>query len=215
MGCLGQRPPSPQRIATKAVIRYDPASMETIRKHRRSYNEPGHAHELTFSCYQRLPLLKSERTCLWLIDAINAAREKYKFDVWAYVFMPEHVHLLVWPKEPDYRISDILTAIKHPVSKTALAYLRKHAPQWMPNLTRQRGKRAERHFWQSGGGYDRNVRTGRTLLAMIDYLHLNPVRRGLVERPEDWQWSSVGWFLQGTASRLSIDTIPPEWLVDC
>jgi putative transposase len=48
---------------------------------------------------------------------------------------------------------------------------------------------------------------------MIDYLHLNPVRRGLVEKPEDWKWSSAGWFLKGIDSWLTLDTIPPQWLV--
>jgi putative transposase len=206
IGCLGQSEASPQLIRQ--------GSMKTIRQHRRSYNEPGHAHELTFSCYQRLPLLKSDRTCQWLGEAIDLAREEFKFDLWAYVFMPEHVHLLIRPREPDYRISDMLTAIKHPVSKTALAYVRKHSPEWLPRLTRQRGKRSQRHFWQSGGGYDRNVRTGKTLLSMIDYVHMNPVRRGLVEKPEDWQWSSAGWFLKDTKTRLRVDKIPPEWLVD-
>ncbi len=168
--------------------------MKALRQHRRSYNDPGHAHELTFSCYKRMPLLKSEQVCQWLKETIDAAREKLQFDVWAYVFMPEHVHLLVWPKEPDYKISDILAAIKHPVSKIALAYVRKHSPDWMARLTRRRGKRTERIFWQSGGGYDQNVTTGQTLLAIVDYLHLNPIRRGFVERPEQWKWSSQDGF---------------------
>jgi putative transposase len=205
----GRRRPSELPISLRFVIT---GSMKTICSHRRSYNDAGHAHELTFSCYQQLPLLKSERTCLWLAKAIDAAHKQYKFDVWAYVFMPEHVHLLICPKQPDYKMSDILTAIKHPVSKTALAYVRKHAPHWLPKLTRQRGKRTERHFWQSGGGYDRNICTGQTLLAMIDYLHLNPVRRGLVKKPEDWKWSSAGWFLKEAVSPLTLNTIPPEWL---
>ena len=72
------------------------------RIHRKAINAPGHAHELTFSCYQRYPFLKAERTCLWLVDAIQAARVKHNFDLWAYVFMPEHVHLIVRPREPDY-----------------------------------------------------------------------------------------------------------------
>jgi putative transposase len=48
-------------------------------------NEPGHVHELTFSCFHGISFLRAERTCQWLADAINAAREKYDFSLWAYV----------------------------------------------------------------------------------------------------------------------------------
>src|SRR5262249_17301291 len=54
--------------------------------------------------------------------------------------------------------------------------------------------RVERLFWQSGGGFVRNIVEPRTLMAMIDCIHMNPVRRGLVERPTDWKWSSAGWY---------------------
>src|SRR2546425_10648796 len=48
-------------------------------------------------------------------------------------------------------------------------------------------------FWQAGGGFDRNVVQPHTLLPMIEYIHANPVRRGLVSRREEWKWSSAGW----------------------
>lgn len=48
--------------------------------------------------------------------------------------------------------------------------------------------------WQPGGGYDRNVVELASLQQMIEYIHLNPVRRGLVARPEDWPWSSARWY---------------------
>ena len=46
-------------------------------------------------------------------------------------------------------------------------------------------------FWQRGGGFDRNIFREKTLPAVIGYVHANPVRRGLVEHPTDWQWSSA------------------------
>ena len=69
----------------------------TIRKLRRSVNEPGHAHELTFSCYHNLPLLSNDPTRLWLLDALRQARAKLDLELWAYVIMPEHIHILLLP----------------------------------------------------------------------------------------------------------------------
>src|SRR5262249_14099955 len=135
----------------------------------------------------------ADRTCQWLAEAIDQARRQYEFALCAYVFMPEHVHLLIYPKKPEYDVRIIWQKIKEPVGRRAVSYLRANAPEWLERITVRRGKRVERRFWQAGGGYDRNVVEPHTLLTMIEYIHANPVRRGLVKRAEEWKWSSAGW----------------------
>jgi putative transposase len=159
-------------------------------------NEFGHAHELTFTCYHGYPcypFLKAQRTCDWLADAVNDARREFDFQLWAYVFMPEHVHLLVCPKQRGYNMSLILKAIKEPVGRKAIKHLSEHAPQWLPRITVKHGRRMARRFWQPGGGFDHNAMESKVILAMIEYIHGNPVRRALVSKPEGWKWSSAGW----------------------
>jgi hypothetical protein len=56
---------------------------------------------------------------------------------------------------------------------------------WLEKITRRRGTRTERLFWQSGGGFDCNITSGKTLLPRIDYIHNNPVRRRLCVRARD------------------------------
>jgi putative transposase len=107
----------------------------------------------------------------------------------------------------------ILRGVKLPVAKRAIQFLVESNSPWLARISRRRGTRNERLFWQSGGGYDRNVTSAKTLLKMIDYLHNNPVRRGLVERAIGWKWSSAAAF-EGGASPLPVDPIPAEWLVD-
>jgi len=72
-----------------------------------------------------------------------------------------------------------------------VAFLEKNTPQWLPKITRRRRGSRERVYWQSGGGYDWNIEEPGTLRTIIDYVHLNPVRRGLVARATDWRWSSA------------------------
>jgi len=182
------------------------------RRHRRTFNEPGHAHALTFSCYQRYRFLAAERTRRWLAIAIDAARKKFEFQLWAYVFMPEHAHLLVFPCRKHYDIAEIRKAIKRPVAKQAIRFLEEHAPRWIPKITRRRGRNTERLFWQSGGGYDRNLIEPATLLTTIEYIHMNPVRRSLVNSPADWKWSSASWFEGNQDILLRPDPVPPDWL---
>ncbi len=178
---------------------------------RRSSDDPGHSHGLTFSCYRQFRFLEAERTCLWLADPIETARRRWEFDLWAYVFMPEHVHLIVRSRNPDSPIAAILKAVKQPVGRRAFLHLEAEAPHWLPRLSRERNGRVERLFWQPGGGYDRNLVEPRALAAAISYVHQNPVRRGLVDRPPDWRWSSAGWYESEPRNDLRPDLIPPEW----
>jgi putative transposase len=175
----------------------------------RRYNIPGHAHELTFCCFQHRPFLKSERTCRYLSEAILRAKEIHQFDLWAYVFMPEHAHLLIWPKNEDYSISKILLSIKQPVSRRALIYLRKNNPNGLRLLATGQ-KHTPYRFWLDGGGYDRNIAIGSTLIDVVRYIHNNPVRCGLVSKPEDWLWSSAKEWngLGAGAIPVDIDSFP-------
>ena len=91
-------------------------------------------------------------------------------------------------------MSRFLQAVKEPPARKALRYLEAHAPQWLSRLTVREGQRQRRRFWQPGGGYDRNITSVRTLRAMIAYIHANPVRRGLLTRTQDWEWSSARWY---------------------
>jgi putative transposase len=181
---------------------------------RRTHDEPGHAHELTFSCSHRRPFLKADRTRLWLVESIESARARLQFDLWAYVFMPEHVHLIVRPRVPTCTIPVLLRAIKEPVARRAVEFLAHQSPEWLSRLAVAHGPRIEHRFWLPGGGYDRNIVEPRTLHAMIEYVHANPVRRGLVQRPADFRWSSAAWYAEIPQTEdhpIIPDPIPPEW----
>ena len=94
--------------------------------------------------------------------------------------MPEHVHLLLHPTRASYSISRILTSLKQPVAKRAVHYVRTDATSFVPRMTDEQpsGKRSLR-FWQRGGVCDRNLWSPRHIWETIDYIHTNPVRRGL------------------------------------
>jgi putative transposase len=184
----------------------DPASGESyFEKRRRRYNEVGQPRELTFSCYRRLPFFSRERTCEWFREALEEARAKFGFQIWAYVLMPDHVHLLVNPGEAAGEMSRFLQAVKEPVARQAIAFLKANAPQWLARLTVREGDRVRHRFWQPGGGYDRNITSVETLRAMIEYIHANPVRRGLVARIEDWEWSSARWYAGIRPVKIEMD----------
>lgn len=183
--------------------------MSSHRRTNRSYDIPGHAHELTFSCFRGLPLLCKDRTCRWFVDAMESARTKQQLHLWAYVIMPEHVHVLLWPGPAESKIRTIRSVLKMPVERRAIRYLQQSAPRFLEKLkdVQPNGKVSSR-FWQRGGGYDRNAFEAVTILRMIDYIHNNPVRRGLVERASDWIWSSARFYEGDLNVPIRMDAMP-------
>ena len=133
------------------------------------------------------------------------------YDLWAYVIMPEHAHVVLLPRE-QVRISSILTTIKQSSSKRALHWVRQNAPAFLAQMAdvQPNGTRHYR-FWQRGGGYDRNLRTVQDVHEKIGYVHANPVRRGLVSEPDEWQWSSCRAWTTGENRPIALDreSLPP------
>jgi putative transposase len=165
------------------------------RKLVRHFNELGHCHELTFSCYDRLPLLTDDTWRKMLSSSIDRAMAGHGFSLVAFVYMPEHVHLLVYPNEGTSTVEGLLYAIKRPHSYRIKQFLVRSGSPLVQQLTVQErpGKMVFR-YWQEGPGYDRNLFSTKVVRDSIDYLHMNPVRRKLVAEPLQWQWSSCRFY---------------------
>ncbi len=173
----------------------------------RRYNVPGHVHFLTFSCYQRLPLLSNEVWRGWLGESVSAACEQQNVAIWAYVLMPEHVHLLVRPRNEAYDISRLLFQIKRPLAERVVQHLRENRSPLLAKLALPSATRRQHRFWKPGGGYDGNFWTWKKIISKAEYCHNNPVKRGLVKSPEQWRWSSFRWLEMGkrAAEPLRLD----------
>lgn len=171
---------------------------ERHRKRVKTYNVPGHVHFLTFSCYRRMPLLTNDAWRSWLADAITAACGEHDMALWAYVFMPEHVHLLVKPRRAKYDMSAFRKRIKQSSAKRIINSLKNQNTSMLKRLAvdERPGKRCFR-FWQEGPGYDKNIWCIEKALEKAVYCHMNPAIRKLVKSPGQWRWSSFRWLEQG------------------
>jgi putative transposase len=172
------------------------------RKRVRHFHEPGHLHEFTFSCYRRIPLLTNDDWRQRLSRAIDQANREAAVELVAFVFMPEHIHLLVYPTLFQPSLSFYLARIKQPFSKEIKEVLTGNQSRLLERLTAQErpGKWCFR-FWQEGPGFDRNLFSPDAITASIDYIHNNPVRRGLCKRAIDWKWSSARFYLANPPGR--------------
>ena len=164
-------------------------------KIRKSYNTPGQAHELTFTTYHRKPLFAESANCELFLRCLDTARRRHSFKVWAYVLMPDHVHLLIFPAHEVHSMAAILKGIKQP-------FARKVSNSWRAtdsisldqhSVTRPSGKR-EIRIWQQGGGYDRNIVSEKATLACVEYIHNNPFVADLADSATGYRWSSLAWY---------------------
>jgi putative transposase len=150
------------------------------------YQQACDLHFITFSCYRRQPLLGSTPAKRLFEQALEQARRHYGFYITGYVVMPEHVHLLI--SEPERStLARALQAVKQSVARKLIG--------------------GREHFWQARY-YDFNVWTKRKRVEKLRYMHRNPVKRGLVEKPEEWPCSSFRHYLTGEESVVEIES---EW----
>ncbi|MGC1423037.1 MAG: transposase [Terracidiphilus sp.] len=137
--------------------------------------------------FHRFPLLARQLGYSVFEAQLEKTRLRYELVVAGYVLMPEHVHLLV--SEPQ--ISSLAIALQVLKQRTS-------------RLLKQAG---EAQFWQRRY-YDFNVHNPEKTTEKLRYLHRNPVKRGLVSKPEDWEWSSFRHYARGLEGVVEIES---EW----
>ena len=87
-------------------------------------------------------------------------------------------------------MSRIMRRIKEPFTRRVVESWKLNSPMKLGQLQAKFGSRIVYRFWQPGGGYDRNLFDMEKIKSAIEYIEFNPVRRGLVTDPTDWEWSS-------------------------
>ncbi|MGB6687348.1 MAG: transposase [Terracidiphilus sp.] len=155
------------------------------------YQATGDFHFITFSCHGLNPYLARVSARTLFEEVLERTRVRYKFYVIGYVIMPEHVHLLL--SEPaGVPLAKAIHALKLSMSKLS----------------------AQRPFWQARY-YDFNVFSERKRVEKLRYIHRNPVRRGLVEKPEDWKWSSFRHYATGERGTVGIESFWTAAIREC
>jgi putative transposase len=158
-----------------------------------------HPHFITCSCYRRLPFLNSGKSRDRFLEILEQTRQRYRFVVVGYVIMPEPVHLLL--SEPEVGShSTVMQVLKQRTAQALLPRRKRH------NLHQHEmfAEESRRAFWQARF-YDFNVWTTKKRTEKLRYMHRNPVKRGLVDAPEQWRWSSSRFYLFGEAGPVKIN----------
>ena len=143
-------------------------------------------HCITFSCFHRLPFLEAPGPKETIEAILEQIRARHQARVYAYVLMPEHIHLLI-NEPPSILVAQFLKALKQ--------------------ITSRKLRDDHRQFWQPRY-FDANIRGEAARSEVIRYIHRNPVKRGLVASPGDYRWSSFNHYATGIRGVVEIES---EW----
>jgi putative transposase len=163
----------------------------------------GHLHFITFTCYRRLSLLRSVRARNAFVQILGETRDRYGFYLVGYVVMPEHIHLLIGEPAKG-TTSTVIQVLKQRVSRRLRRRKRNAAGQF--GFAFAGSDDSLRRFWQRRF-YDFNVWSLRKRVEKLHYMHMNPLKRKLVDHPRDWPWSSFSFYSDLKCGIICIDPV--------
>ncbi len=124
---------------------------------------------------------------------LNEVRGRYRFVIVGYVVMPEHVHLLIG-ESTKANPSVVVQVLKQRVSRRLRG--RSRGKSSAGQLSLWKDVAVHRSFWQRRF-YDFNVWSRKKRIEKLNYMHMNPVKRGLVTDAQLWAWSSYRFYQYG------------------
>jgi putative transposase len=172
-----------------------------------------HLHYLTANIYRKARIFDSQRYKRKFTRTLDNLRAELRFKIIGYVLMPEHFHLLIWPGRAANP-----SQIMQKLSERTANFILRNLGQNLSFPWRQRvlnrfelpptvHHHAHYRVWNRRG-YDMNIWSEKKIHEKLDYMHNNPVVRGLAAQPGDWPWSSWRYYYLEDSSVLAMDRMP-------
>jgi REP element-mobilizing transposase RayT len=144
---------------------------------------------LTSVAKDRLSVFRTDEIKLVTCAALNEARHSGNFALYAYVLMPDHLHVIT---DSTLQPSKTLQFINGITSRRIIDYLKEH--KYESSLAKLRHETRQRSYTHSLWDHHPNVRllwSEKMLMERVNYTHQNPARAGIVNYPAEYRWSSV------------------------
>ncbi|MDD5731642.1 MAG: transposase [Patescibacteria group bacterium] len=149
-------------------------------------------HFVTITTIEWLDIFTKKEYFEIMIDCLKYCRDKLGLLLYEYVFMTNHIHLIIQSKE-GYKLSQIISSFKQFTSKRILDELEKDHRKYILKIIENSFSKKEGtqiQIWQREN-YPEVLETEKFMDQKIDYIYNNPVKKGYVEKPEDWTYSSA------------------------
>ena len=144
---------------------------------------------ITSVAHDRLPVFRTDALKKIVCSALDEARHSGGFAIFAYVIMPDHLHIIT---DGARKVSDTLRFLNGISSHRVIGYLKeKNLTTSLAKLRNAPKARGHSHSLWDGHSHALPVFSENFFMQRVNYIHQNPVRAGLVERAEDYRWSSI------------------------
>lgn len=163
----------------------------------------------TSSIIYRLPVFRSRAACRSVLQILDECRKRYGVKLLGYVLMPEHIHLAAWSEQSDVMqtfLRQFLRLSAAEIVRLAEASANRGsstAGEWLSRFRGRARQQARVRVWKERGRAF-SVTQADELHQKLDYIHQNPVRRGLARTAEEWEFSSASWYA-GEGSVIALD----------
>jgi putative transposase len=157
-------------------------------------NDSDYPHFITSSIVQSYPIFSNPLAAHVVLDALSFIQDKRAATIYAYVIMENHIHMVV---QAD-NLSQQLQAFKSWTARAIIDLFSDNGHNF--RLFQLKKAKTPSHtdsihqLWQEGF-HPIQICGDKMMIRIIDYIHNNPVKRGFVDRPEDWRYSSIRNYL--------------------
>jgi len=164
---------------------------------------------ITSNIYDRLKVFTRPSFIIPILDSLNYYRYQYSTKLLGYVIMPDHIHLLIWPQD-EQAVTDFMRDLKRFTSGRITRQAKLEGKiDWIKKfeVAGDHTNRAEHKVWQDSF-WEQDIYTRKFLEQKLNYIHLNPVRAGIIEAAESYPYSSYRNYYLGDNQLIEIDS---EW----
>jgi REP element-mobilizing transposase RayT len=162
------------------------------------------AHFVTGTIVAWLPVFTTAARCDILVESLAYCREQKGLRIHAWVILDNHFHAIL--AAPD--LSRTIADMKRHTAQRLMEMLKQQGCDWLINqfhyFCAAHKATSDRQVWQEGV-HPQAMVTDEIMLQKIDYIHNNPVKRGLVNLPEHWRYSSAHEHMEGAVPLLRCD----------
>ena len=162
----------------------------TMGRSRYKFVEGKKPHFVTCTTVGWVPLFGSPAIVKILFDSLRYLQKENRLTIYAYVVMENHTHFIASSDQLSKEIGDF----KSYTARQTVDFLKKKNAS---NVLRQLKFFKSRHkvdreyqVWQEGS-HPKVIQSEETMLQKIEYIHNNPVKRGFVDNPTHWRYSSA------------------------
>lgn len=157
---------------------------------------------ITTTCHERLHLLTSEKYFSILYDSLEFVNKKFNAQIVAYVFMPNHIHFIVYFHKENH-LSSYMRDFKKFTSVRIRKLIEEEGKSELLDKLRYADREQKFKVWMDRFD-DVFIRNTKVLLTKMNYIHQNPVKKEWVEAPEEYKHSSAGFYLKENTPLIPI-----------